>query len=569
MKKKLSLICFFVIFFFLFCIQKVFAYDYSQSCYKESVEQLAKILFHETAGTFPNDPDNRFFVNASVAAVVVNNANVDYQTNNMASKSKWDKKIYYLRDGVYASHSSYRDNSLENIEAAKGLKNLHGQMVYISALVLSGKYTFPTNMMGQAAPYLAKTYCEPTNGWHIFPTAPDQTEICYVKGVPKTGKDVFGNNISDDSFEHYQSLAKSLMKSDYSEYTSDNVCSKVANISGGESGGSSNGNSGVNKCNVSLNIHTCENPDFVRVIYFIKLLIGILEIIVPIGLIIMGIVDFSKSVATNDETIQKKNIMLFFKRIIYAILVFAVPWVVKVIIVSLGDLTKEVNFTDCLENATSEKIDELQSDYNKLEEEYRKNNCSIDNNNDSDDEGNLDNKVNKKSNSIFIGDSRTVGMFNCVDKKSNEFSIAKGGAGYSWLNGTALTELKTTIKGKEDSYIIINMGTNSGLTENEANQYAQLYNKIATDYPNSQVVAVSVTQIDVNTAKSNGMYSGISLTSDSVNKFNGYLKNKLDSKIKYCDVYSKIASTYKTLDGVHYDCNTYKDIYNAINSCLK
>ena len=51
----------------------------------------------------------------------------------------------------------------------------------------------------------------------------------------------------------------------------------------------------------------CNNPDILRVIYFIKILIEIIMIIVPIGLIIMGLLDFSKSVVTNDENARKKN----------------------------------------------------------------------------------------------------------------------------------------------------------------------------------------------------------------------------------------------------------------------
>lgn len=73
----------------------------------------------------------------------------------------------------------------------------------------------------------------------------------------------------------------------------------------------------------------CNNPDILRVIYFIKILIEIIMIIVPIGLIIMGLLDFSKSVVTNDENARKKNLNLFIKRIIFAVLLFAMPWIVR------------------------------------------------------------------------------------------------------------------------------------------------------------------------------------------------------------------------------------------------
>lgn len=109
----------------------------------------------------------------------------------------------------------------------------------------------------------------------------------------------------------------------------------------------------------SIIIDACTNPDILRVIYFAKLILDIVKIVIPVGLIIMGMIDFSKSVVTSDEGTQKKNVKLFVKRIIFAVLVFAVPWIVETLIVSLGNLTDGVNFTDCLKNANPEKIEEL------------------------------------------------------------------------------------------------------------------------------------------------------------------------------------------------------------------
>ena len=119
-------------------------------------------------------------------------------------------------------------------------------------------------------------------------------------------------------------------------------------------------------------ISACENPEVLKVIYFGLLIIDIIKIIIPIGLIVMGIVDFSKSVATNDDSARKKNVQLFAKRLLYGALVFLVPWIIKVVIINLGDLTEDVNFSDCLKNANQEKIAELQPRYDKLVEEYEK-----------------------------------------------------------------------------------------------------------------------------------------------------------------------------------------------------
>ena len=58
-------------------------------------------------------------------------------------------------------------------------------------------------------------------------------------------------------------------------------------------------------------MNACENPDILRVIFFGKELINIVKIVVPIALIILGMIDFSKSVVSNDEAANKKNTILF------------------------------------------------------------------------------------------------------------------------------------------------------------------------------------------------------------------------------------------------------------------
>lgn len=110
-------------------------------------------------------------------------------------------------------------------------------------------------------------------------------------------------------------------------------------------------------------IPVCENPEVLKVIYFASIIVDIVKIIIPIGLVIMAMIDFSKGVTSNNEGDNKKNISKLIKRFIYAVLVFAVPWIVKIVIINLGNLTKDVNYTDCLENATEERIAELQPAY--------------------------------------------------------------------------------------------------------------------------------------------------------------------------------------------------------------
>jgi len=111
-------------------------------------------------------------------------------------------------------------------------------------------------------------------------------------------------------------------------------------------------------------MEACTNPDILRVIYFFNLILDIIKIVVPIGLIVFGLIDFSKAVMSSEEKEHKKTVNLFIKRILYGVLIFAVPWIVEVLMVTLGDLIDKDNmgnFTDCLENANSECIDALDS----------------------------------------------------------------------------------------------------------------------------------------------------------------------------------------------------------------
>ena len=118
----------------------------------------------------------------------------------------------------------------------------------------------------------------------------------------------------------------------------------------------------------------CENPEILKVIFFGSIIVDIVKIIIPIGLIVMAMIDFSKGVTSNNEGDNKKNLSRLIKRFVYAILIFAVPWIVKIVIINLGNLTKDVNYTDCLKNATAERIEELQPIYDAWLAEQEKQN---------------------------------------------------------------------------------------------------------------------------------------------------------------------------------------------------
>lgn len=573
-----------------------------EACSKEAVEQLAKIVYKEFGSDFAKDPNDNMFVKLNVASVAINNA-------SRLNGNSWQQKIYNLSDGQYQDHSKYKSNSFEEVVD----KSYRGEMAYISALVLSGKYNLPKNIIGQASCKCLlgasanqcigvdsglESYDCTEEGWgkewtHVETiNGAFDAYFGYQSGEELSKVDVF-NKSASTSVDYYKKLALSYKQTNYSSYTSENVCNKVSKITSNDSSGSDNSLLGSYE-------HICEIPAVLKVIQFALIILDILKIIIPIALIILGIIDFSKSVITNDEKLQKKSVNLFFKRLLYAVLVFIVPWLIEVLTITLGNLigdTEATNFTDCLENANKDtikkiedgtfgmdcyvcKTDETLKKYGKKaptrgvlckswkKTDLSKEECTSNIDIDSED----DNKTNKYNYIIYVGDSRTVGMCNTVTLKENEnCTVAEVGMGYYWLNSESIkNKINSIITNHPNSYIVINMGTNSALTSSEGKEYAKLYNEFATKYPNSKVVAISVTQIDSVKAKENGLYYGVSINDNSVSTFNSGLKSNLNPSVSYCDIYSKMENyNYTAIDGVHYNNDTYKFIYDEIQKCLK
>lgn len=115
----------------------------------------------------------------------------------------------------------------------------------------------------------------------------------------------------------------------------------------------------------------CENPEILRVIFFARIIVDIVRTIIPVAMVIMAIIDFSKGITANDESSQKKKTKLLIKRIIMGVMIFIIPWIVARVISLLGSLTKDVNYLDCIANANEDKIEELQVEYDRLLEKEK------------------------------------------------------------------------------------------------------------------------------------------------------------------------------------------------------
>ncbi len=159
---------------------------------------------------------------------------------------------------------------------------------------------------------------------------------------------------------------------------------------------------------------------------------------------------------------------------------------------------------------------------------------------------------------IFIGDSRFVGMDKAVDIESHEreFCVAKVGQGYYWFKNTALKQIEKIRK--ENTALtkwryVVCLGVNDlGNSKNYIEEYEELTGKDDS----IQLVLVSV----------NPVKNYPSITNSQIKKFNIKLS---DAGYDYIDTFSVLQKKgFNSTDGLHYDDETYKTIYDLIEKGL-
>ena len=104
----------------------------------------------------------------------------------------------------------------------------------------------------------------------------------------------------------------------------------------------------------TADIPACQMPTVLQLIYFGKIILNIVHIILPICLIIFMMVDFGMCVITGDDSKQGKIVKNSFKRIFYAIIVYIVPYIVSLCMSLLADFVPDYSL--CITNATPENI---------------------------------------------------------------------------------------------------------------------------------------------------------------------------------------------------------------------
>ncbi len=94
-----------------------------------------------------------------------------------------------------------------------------------------------------------------------------------------------------------------------------------------------------------------------------------LKIIIPLVVIILGIMDFSKAVVSNDDHANRNATITLIQRFVLAVCIFFVPTVVHIVIGLVSDATKTKDSIEacetCLLNPVGSKCDSLKEKRNK------------------------------------------------------------------------------------------------------------------------------------------------------------------------------------------------------------
>ena len=84
-------------------------------------------------------------------------------------------------------------------------------------------------------------------------------------------------------------------------------------------------------CDV-FGVGTEANATFIQIIGTARLVVKVLQILIPIALIVWGTIDLGKAVIAGEDKKIKEGRELFVKRLVAALIVFLVPFVVNLVI---------------------------------------------------------------------------------------------------------------------------------------------------------------------------------------------------------------------------------------------
>ena len=106
----------------------------------------------------------------------------------------------------------------------------------------------------------------------------------------------------------------------------------------------------------------CSDASIQGLLAALRLVVEIIRWLVPAVLIILGSIDMFKAMANGKEDEQKKAQKTFIRRLIYGLIIFLIPFIIRVAFSLLGNIfgtnaegVQTDNFFSCYNNATVAK----------------------------------------------------------------------------------------------------------------------------------------------------------------------------------------------------------------------
>lgn len=346
---------------------------------------------------------------------------------------------------------------------------------------------------------------------------------------------------------------------------------------------------------MSILLSICDNPDILKVMRIVNIVINVIKIAVPILLVIFIMIELLGAIS--DEEKLNKVLSSSVRKFIAAVMIFLIPTVVQLIVVVVeGNYETSEGVKNCLRDLSLDSINDIyitqakeavdkvksthdQNDYanaltvvskiqNIDEDTYRdlKNELeSIDldkkpSGSATSDSGSSNNSTTYTKN-LFMGDSRTNGMamYGIID--SSDVEATDGGKYSDFSNHISAVSSKLSTGGYN---VVLNYGVND-YSDNTSN-YCTKYKEFINNYnSNNKFYVVSVNPLSDKSRN------------ELIEKFNETIEGCVKGlkNTSYCDVYSSLSldkwksNNYISSDGIHYTKDGYQYIYSKITNCMK
>ena len=118
-----------------------------------------------------------------------------------------------------------------------------------------------------------------------------------------------------------------------------------------------------------LLIEVCENQGILKILKFMFILLDIIFTIVPIGLIVMMLIDFTKGLFKAEDYSSSKEVKNVIQRIITAVLLFSLPWLIDAFMSILDSIGFSSEYLICYNNARNGNMAYYDTVYEKEQDE--------------------------------------------------------------------------------------------------------------------------------------------------------------------------------------------------------